>query len=84
MRLALAPSAPTVLGIPATLLGMLPAWWLIALLGASAASAVGPTVVTQIIRLRLSRQITRSRDARGILEYHHGHRRREERPPASE
>jgi hypothetical protein len=79
MRLtALAPIAPPAFGVPAALLGVLPAWCLPALVGVSVLLTATHVVVTQIIRLRASGKITRSQDALRVLEIEdlpHQHRK---------
>lgn len=64
----LTPIAASAVGVPATLLGFLPSWCLIVLIGASVTLTAIPVVITQIIRLRASGKITRSQDALLVLE----------------
>jgi hypothetical protein len=83
MRLTpLTPIAAAALGVPATLLGFLPSWCLIVLVGASVTLTAIPVVVSQIIRLRASGKITRSQDALRVLEIEDlPHRGRQPRRP---
>lgn len=53
--------------MPATLLGILPLWFLITILAVSAALTATQVIVTQIIRLRTSTKITSSADALKLL-----------------
>ena len=64
---ALAPLTPPVLAVPATLLGILPLWFLITILAVSAALTAIQVIVTQIIRLRASTKITSSAHALQLL-----------------
>jgi hypothetical protein len=66
-RTALAPLTPPVLAVPATLLGILRLWFLIAILAVSVALTATQVIVTQVIRLRVSTKITTSAHALQLL-----------------
>lgn len=66
-RTALASPTTAVVAAPATLLGILPSWFLITILAVSAALTAVQVIVTQVIRLRASSQIATSAHALQLL-----------------
>jgi hypothetical protein len=75
-RTSLAPLAASLVGIPAALHGGLPGWSLSLLVGVVVLLVATEALVTQVIRLRASKRITRSQDALRVLEIEgHYHRR---------
>lgn len=74
--MAHAASWPLALDIAIGLFDLLPMWCVITMIGVAAALATMQVTVTQIVRLRASRVVTRSGDGVAVLKIEDGRRNR--------